>query len=322
MASSPVRQTEELERRIYEVDVQLQDLERRLQDLQVSEDRVHGLEERLLDASARRIHDFERRLEHEWVALRQIHEEPLKTAEQRMASVTENCLTLVRDALTLLRGRASIDAAADSSRKEDVRPARDIPLYSRSARWVAIAAFVTLIAAGAYVTWRLASELRGATARTIATEQKASELQQIIERETRAAEQTAQRVNAEALIAAARTERMVNVLAAPDLRQYSLIGQRAAAAASGHLLWSSSRGAILAASRLPAPSSKEIYQVWMTTTRGALSLGFVSSDAQGRAGASFDAPPELPGNVVGFMLTLEPTGGNVKPTGPVVLASS
>jgi exonuclease VII large subunit len=319
MASSPVRQTEELERRVYEVDVQLQDLERRLQDLQ---ERVHSVEERLLNASARRIHDFERRLEHEWVALRQIHEEPLKTAEQRMASVTENCLALVRDALTLLHGRASVDATGVSSGQEHVPPAEQIPLYSKSARWFVISAFVTLLAAGAYITWRLATELRGATARTIATEQQVSELQQIIERETRATEQTAQRINAEALIAAARTERMVNVLAAPDLRQYSLIGQRAAAAASGHLLWSSSRGAILAASRLPAPSSKEIYQVWMTTTRGALSLGFVSSDAQGRAGASFDAPPELPGNVVGFMLTLEPTGGNVKPTGPVVLASS
>jgi hypothetical protein len=322
MATSPIRQIEDLERRIDGLDIQLHDLESRLLDVQGSEERLRGLEEKLLDASARRIHDFERRLEHEWIALRQLHEEPLKTVEQRTAAVTENSLAVVRDALALLRRHSGLEPA-DSRLPADHGARITQPSSARSnvLILIVIGALVASLASAAYIAWRLIPQLREATARADAAEQKASELQQLVERNTRDAGEAVQRVTAEALISVTRTERMANVLAAPDLRQYNLIGQRTAAASNGHILWSPTRGAVLAASRLPALSSKETYQVWMTTTRGALSLGFVAPDAQGRAGSSFEAPAELSGNVLGFMLTLEPTGGNLKPTGPVVLAS-
>ena len=51
------------------------------------DERFEDLEKNLLDQSARRIHEFERRLEHEWIALRQLHEEPLKTFELRTTAL-------------------------------------------------------------------------------------------------------------------------------------------------------------------------------------------------------------------------------------------
>ena len=66
---------------------------------------LQALEQKLLDASARRIHDFERRLEHEWLALRQLHEEPLKTLEHKTSSITETCLAVVREAIEVLHSQ-------------------------------------------------------------------------------------------------------------------------------------------------------------------------------------------------------------------------
>ena len=74
--------------------------------------RFEELEKNLLDASERRIHDFERRLEHEWIALRQLHEEPLKTFEQRTTALAETSLNLVAESLALIRSQVPHDAAA------------------------------------------------------------------------------------------------------------------------------------------------------------------------------------------------------------------
>ena len=130
-----------------------------------------------------------------------------------------------------------------------------------------------------------------------------------------------QRVTAEAMTSATRAERLANVLAASDVRAYPLRGQRTAAAAEGQIYFSAARGVALSGSKLPPLSSNQTYQVWLVTTRGNIGLGFVAPDAQGRVSAAFDTPPDLAGNVTGFMLSLEPTGGNAKPTGSIVLAS-
>ena len=87
------------------IDPQRKDPERPFRTLSFEEERIRTLEQKLLDASSQRIHEFERRLELEWLALRQLHEEPLKTLEQRTTAITENCLNIVREALTLARER-------------------------------------------------------------------------------------------------------------------------------------------------------------------------------------------------------------------------
>ena len=103
MAGAPLRFKDESEVRLDEVDSHLQ-----------------ALEQKLLDASAHRIHEFERRLEHEWLALRQLHEEPLKTIEHSTTAITESCLMVVREALSLLRSQ--------------VRQGADMPFETRLSR--------------------------------------------------------------------------------------------------------------------------------------------------------------------------------------------
>lgn len=59
----------------------------------------NDIERRLLNESTTRIHQFERSLQHEWHAIRQSHEEPLRQIEAQTTRVTEACLTAVEQAL-------------------------------------------------------------------------------------------------------------------------------------------------------------------------------------------------------------------------------
>ena len=304
VAGAPLRFTEESEDRLDQVDSRLQALERKL-----------------LDASARRIHDFERRLEHEWLALRQLHEEPLKTLEHRTTAITESCLNVVREALALLRSqiRQGTDTAAGDEAEQPVARVFD----RRSLTWTMalFAAVTALTIFGAYRQWSLGNALRDTAARAALAERRVAELQQTVERQTRNTEETVQRLTSDALTSAIRAQRLANVLAASDVRVFPLRGLRTAAAATGQIFFSPSRGVVVSVLRLPRPVANQVYQVWLVTSNGSISLGFVTPDGQGRIDAAFDTPPELVGNVTGVMLSLEPTGGNVKPTGPIVVAS-
>jgi hypothetical protein len=59
----------------------------------------NDIERRLLNESTSRIHQFERSLQHEWQAIRQSHEEPLRQIEAQTTRVTEACLKAVDQAL-------------------------------------------------------------------------------------------------------------------------------------------------------------------------------------------------------------------------------
>jgi hypothetical protein len=304
MAGAPVRFTNGVEDRFTRFDTKFE-----------------ALEKNLVEASARRIHEFERRLELEWIALRQLHEEPLKTFEQRTTALAESCLHLVSESLALLR--AQTPPKPDESAIEQPQQSAAVPMLAHR-RGTTIALFVALAvltAFSAYTSWAFSVELKNTAARATAAEERLTRLQQRVDTETREAGRTLQRLTSEATTSAARAERLANVLAASDVRAYPMRGQRTAAAADGQIYSSASRGVALSASKLPPLSSNQIYQVWLVTTRGSIGLGFVVPDAQGRVSAAFDLPPDLPGSVTGFMLSLEPTGGNAKPTGPIVLAS-
>ena len=304
MAGAPARFNDGLEDRIARVDAKLEDLEKNL-----------------LDASARRIHDFERRLEHEWIALRQLHEEPLKTFEQRTTALAESCLNLVSEALALVRSQARREADGSAITQPHSRMAAPILAPSRAIIVVLFVALAALTAVGAYTFWTFDAELRDTAARAAAAEERLTRLQQRVDTETRESGRMMQRLTAEAMTSAARAERLANVLAASDVRAYALRGQRTAAAAEGQVYFSASRGVAVSGSTLPPLSSNQTYQVLLVTPRCSIGLCFVAPDTQGRVSAAFDTPPELSGNVTGFMLSLEPTGGNAKPTGPIVLAS-
>jgi hypothetical protein len=57
------------------------------------------IERRLLNESTTRIHQFERNLQHEWTAIRQAHEEPIRQLDAQSTRIADACLTAVDHAL-------------------------------------------------------------------------------------------------------------------------------------------------------------------------------------------------------------------------------
>ena len=114
--------------------------------------------------------------------------------------------------------------------------------------------------------------------------------------------------------AARRTQTRSDVLAAPDLARFELAG----AGASGHLQWSRSRGLVFDASGLQAPPANSVYEIWLMTNDGPVSVGLVVPDASGQVTLTTDAVPNT-SPATGVSVTLEPLGGSAAPSGEIVL---
>ena len=59
----------------------------------------NDIERRLLNESTTRIHQFERSLQHEWAALKQSHEEPIRQLDAQTTRIMDACLSAVDQAL-------------------------------------------------------------------------------------------------------------------------------------------------------------------------------------------------------------------------------
>jgi hypothetical protein len=87
----------------------------------------NDIERRLLSESTTRIHHFERSLTHEWQALRQSHEEPLRQIDAQTTRVTEACLTAVDQALKGFdRAEARLAAMEQDFQREIGTLAREV----------------------------------------------------------------------------------------------------------------------------------------------------------------------------------------------------
>ena len=313
MSPLPARSNDFFAPRGDDHDAQLHDLEQRLEKIRADEQqKIAALQETLLKESEERIHDFERRLEHEWLALRQLHEESLKTVQQRTVEIAGNCVGAVREAMGVLRARET--EAPASVPESHASP-------SRATTIMLVGALLTLTALSAYTTWRLNRDLDAISARAAAGETRIAELQRSVEKQSRDTSLTTQRLTSEALATATKAERLAGVLASPDVRVYPMRGEAAAAASTGQVFFSPARGIALSASRITRAAPNQTYQLWATTNRGPVSLGFIEPDAQGRIDAAFEPPPELAANIIGFMVTIEPTGGSEKPSRSIALTS-
>jgi anti-sigma-K factor RskA len=134
-------------------------------------------------------------------------------------------------------------------------------------------------------------------------------------RETTLRADTNERLVADARGSAAEAQRTVLVLAAPDLARIDLAGQPVAPRASARAFWSRSRGLVFTASNLPSPPPGRAYQLWVLTAQPApISAGMLKLDANGRATAMIDTPPDLP-TPTAMAVTLEPEAGVPAPTG-------
>ena len=181
----------------------------------------------------------------------------------------------------------------------------------------ALLAFASIALVAVYVV-HVQRSAAAATTRAEAAERTATESQRTARDAVTAASDRAERAIAEALTHAARAERMIEVMAAPDARRIELSGRTGAPGAAGHALYSRSRGVIVSATDMPPPAEGHVFQVWATTATGSVSLGLAAPDAQGRLAAAYELPRDLAGSIRGFLVTQEHEGGSESPGVPVI----
>jgi hypothetical protein len=183
-------------------------------------------------------------------------------------------------------------------------------------RWGWIVLTLTLAASLAgFLGWRL----QQVEQRLTSVDSQSTALRQTA-REMGAAAESLRVTNAEALALAVRTQRVVDVLVAGDLRIIPMSGSASAPLARGQALWSESRGLVVVATHLP-PAGEGIYQAWMVSAGARISLGPVSPDGQGQLTTSFDPPRGLAGVPTAFMLTLESQRDSTAPSPTVIISS-
>jgi hypothetical protein len=391
------------------------ELEKRLRDW-------GEIENRLQQDSYQRIREFEQTIEHEWQALRQLHEEPVKQLREQAAALGETCVAaanlalrgferaearfaaleadlqnrmveLSRElhaALAELRGsaprstslsaatapfplesvmrihdqlrgpdeaaranlpagaqRAVADAPAQAKAvpqlpeaaaalaervesleravttgKDEVKEAADRTESARRTSRVALVVIALAVVVGAALFFRMQRDVQ-AKLTDAATRVEAAERQSVKATDTAAQQiastrQQAERQIADAQQTAQRAAVVSNVLAAPDLVRYNLVGGESAPRAYGQILWSRTRGLVFSASRLSAREGA-VFQLWLVTPGAPVSAGLLAPDSAGRVTLSTDTPPRVPRPVIGAWVTVEPAGGSEAPTGVTVL---
>lgn len=180
-----------------------------------------------------------------------------------------------------------------------------------------VAAVVLVIAASAFI-WKVEQDVRASAARVDEAQRQLRAAADASARQLadRQAEATRQLDIAQQL--ATRAQTIGDVLAAPDLVRFPLVGRDALTTASGQMLWSRSRGFVFSVSGVPAPPQDATYQLWFVTRTGPVSGGTFVPDAAGRATVADTAQRLAP--LVGAIVTMEPKGGGQSPSGEPLLA--
>jgi anti-sigma-K factor RskA len=181
---------------------------------------------------------------------------------------------------------------------------------------LAVTAGVVLMVLGVF--W-IEARLNEASARVAAAERQVVTTTEKANQEVVAARQDADRQIAEARQLAQRAETVGVILTAPDLIRFNLTSGETNGS-SAQLLWSRTRGLVLSGSRLPAAPPESTYQLWLVTDTQSVGAGVFVPDDAGRATLVVDAPPRVPGTVVGAAVTVEPRGGRPTPSGRTLLA--
>lgn len=184
-------------------------------------------------------------------------------------------------------------------------------------RSVLAAALVVLVVGGGLV-WRLERDMRASAVRADESQRQLRLAADTATQEMGRRQEEASRQLAAAEQLAGRAQKISDVLAAPDLVRYSLVGRDALSTAYGQMLWSRSRGYVFSASGIPAPPQDETYQMWLLTGAGAISGGTFAPDANGRV--TLVDSPKIPPRMLGAMVTIEPKGGSGTPSGEPMLA--
>ncbi len=298
----------------------LESLARRQDELQAWLEREpQGLAE-MQSRNERRLQEFEREAAvvlDRYDAAARSAEVSLDRADARLVAFDEGLNQLLRTAAEEIRSAAEA-VRGSRQRAEEAAPRAGAEHRPVLARRIAATLGVMILLLFGFFVYKQSAD---AAARAAAAEQAAVEARSTADARAAASADRNSRAIADALAMAARADRMLEILAAPDARRLDLLGKRGAPAAAGQALWSRSRGVIISAVRVPPPPSGEVYQVWLNMSSGPVSLGFAVPDAQGRVGAAFELPGSVAGTIAGFQISREPSGGSSRPQGEPVLSN-
>jgi len=215
---------------------------------------------------------------------------------------------------------APVDTPSPTPSTVEAPFSRFTPVESAKTRRVALiagAVAVVLVATG-WFAWRLESQVRASAEQLNETQRQLRLTSESAARQINETQVQASRAISEAQELTARAQMISDVLAAPDLIRFALVGRDSLEAATGQVLWSRSRGILVfSASGLAATPPDSTYQVWLLTRTGAVSVATFEPDAAGRA--TVTAMPKVP-PLVGAMVTMERKGGTDSPSGEPLLA--
>ncbi len=189
---------------------------------------------------------------------------------------------------------------------------------ARRVSWLAVAALLLALAAAGVFLRRVQQQIDTATGRVTDAERRmaGTTTQQLAAIRDEMAMQLG-----EVRSAAQHARSIGDVLAAPDLVRYALIGGDATRRALGLAWWSRSRGLVFSAALLPPVPANAVYQIWILTRAAPVSAGVFVPDVQGRFTFVTDVP-NVAQPMIGVSVTIEPPGGSALPTGRLVLAHS
>ena len=201
------------------------------------------------------------------------------------------------------------------------RAVSDNPLEnarSVSTVWrVAVVLLAVSIGVAGVLVSRLQGQVSVAAARASEAEHQAQAATKSATEQIAAAREEAAKAIAQAQDAAEKAQAISNVLAAPDLVRYTLVGGDATTA---QVLWSRSRGFVFSESRLPALPKESTYQIWLLTSGQPVSAGTFLPDSNGQYSMATTTLPRESPSVNGVLVTIERAGGNSAPSGRVVLS--
>ncbi len=117
----------------------------------------------------------------------------------------------------------------------------------------------------------------------------------------------------------AQRDEALRLLADPQVRLVRLAGLPPSPSATGRVLWDPvTRTGILLATGLPEAPPDRVYELWAIAGAESVPAGLFSVSAGRRAFLRLPTLPEVKA-FDKFAVTLEPTGGVEKPTGPMYL---
>jgi len=202
-------------------------------------------------------------------------------------------------------------------RPSDIPP----PGASSGARrvWLWGAAAAVVILAVIYFI-QIKSASAHAVVRAEAAEQQLQTARQESRRELDALRESAKNETSAIREAASKAKVTADILTAPDLLRFDVVGQADLARARGQALVSRSRGIVFTASRLPSPPRGSVYEVWLLTTAAPVRVASIEPDAQGRVSYASDTIPPVPGRIVGLVVSRGAPGGHDLSSAQIALA--